>query len=78
MPLTKIHSSIRISDDLLDEKSYYFEEVVTLKYLIEESESSENNLFLLDELFKGTNSIERIRNRKSGIELRSPTREYWC
>lgn len=65
MPLTKIHSSIRISDDLLDEKSYYFEEVVTLKYLIEESESSENNLFLLDELFKGTNSIERIAIGKS-------------
>nr|WP_295928267.1 DNA mismatch repair protein MutS [uncultured Dyadobacter sp.] len=67
MPLTKIHSSIRISDDLLDEKSYYFEEVTTLKHLIEESGSSDNNLFLLDELFKGTNSVERIAIGKSAL-----------
>lgn len=67
MSLTKVYSSIRISDDLLDEKSYYFEEVTALKHLLEESESSSNNLFLLDELFKGTNSTERIAIGKSAL-----------
>jgi hypothetical protein len=65
MPAMQIHSSIRISDDLLSEKSYYFEEVLTVKKLLEASQSHHCNLFLLDELFKGTNSVERIAVGKS-------------
>ncbi|WP_225865794.1 MutS-related protein [Dyadobacter aurulentus] len=65
MPFIKIHSSIRISDDLLSDKSYYFEEVSAVKQLLEESKSGACNLFLLDELFKGTNSVERIAVGKS-------------
>lgn len=65
MPPMKVHSSIRISDDLLSEKSYYFEEVLTVKTLLEASQSYHSNLFLLDELFKGTNSVERIAVGKS-------------
>lgn len=61
----KIFSAIRISDDLLNDKSYYFEEVLTIKEMINESESDSSNLFLLDEIFKGTNTIERIAAGKS-------------
>ncbi|SEJ40461.1 MutS domain V [Dyadobacter koreensis] len=64
-PVLKIHSAVRISDDLLSEKSYYFEEVLTVKYLLEESTSGFQNLFLLDELFKGTNTVERIASGKA-------------
>jgi DNA mismatch repair ATPase MutS len=64
-PLLKIHSAIRISDDLLNDKSYYFEEVLTIKKLLEESNSDFRNLFLLDELFKGTNTVERIASGKA-------------
>ena len=60
MPELKVHSCIRVSDDLLNEKSYYFEEVLSVKNLLEESTNGSGNLFLLDELFKGTNSVERI------------------
>jgi len=65
IPVLKIHSAIRISDDLLNDKSYYFEEVLTIKRLIEESSSGYGNLFLLDELFKGTNTVERIASGKA-------------
>jgi DNA mismatch repair ATPase MutS len=65
MPKLKIHSAIRISDDLLSAKSYYFEEVLTIKNLLEESQSSECHLFLLDELFKGTNTVERVASGKA-------------
>ncbi|CAG5067624.1 DNA mismatch repair protein MutS [Dyadobacter sp. CECT 9623] len=65
MPVMQVHSSIRISDDLLGEKSYYFEEVMTVRQLLEESRTGACNLFLLDELFKGTNSVERIAVGKS-------------
>jgi len=65
MPPLKIHSAIRISDDLLNDKSYYFEEVLTIKELLRESDSGVGNLFLLDEMFKGTNTVERIASGKA-------------
>ncbi|PSL30557.1 MutS-related protein [Dyadobacter jiangsuensis] len=65
MPVMKVQSAIRISDDLLDGKSYYLEEVITIKNLVEESAAGERSLILLDELFKGTNSVERIAIGKS-------------
>ncbi len=64
-PLLKVNSAIRISDDLMNDKSYYFEEVLTIKEMIDASENAKPNLFLLDEIFKGTNTIERISAGKS-------------
>jgi hypothetical protein len=61
----KIYSAIRISDDLMNDKSYYFEEVQTIKEMIEKSQFPGSNLFLLDEIFKGTNTIERISAGKA-------------
>ena len=65
MPRMQVFSAIRISDDLMNDKSYYFEEVLTIKEMINESKSKIINLFLLDELFKGTNTIERISAGKA-------------
>ena len=65
MPWLKMYSAIRISDDLLNDKSYYFEEVLSIKEMINNSRSPEANLFLLDEIFKGTNTIERIAAGKA-------------
>ncbi len=64
-PLLKLHSAIRISDDLMNNKSYYFEEVLRIKEMILESNTKEVNLFLLDEIFKGTNTVERISAGKA-------------
>lgn len=64
-PMLKIHSAIRISDDLISDKSYYMEEVQTIHALLKESDSGFGNLFLLDELFKGTNTVERIASGKA-------------
>ncbi|WP_343849481.1 MutS-related protein [Algoriphagus jejuensis] len=64
-PRLKVHSAIRIADDLMNDKSYYFEEVTTIKKMLEESRSGAQNLFLLDEMFKGTNTVERIAAGKS-------------
>lgn len=60
-----IFSAIRIADDILNNRSYYFQEVLTIKHMIEVSEKPQQNLFLLDEIFKGTNTIERISAAKS-------------
>jgi hypothetical protein len=64
-PRLKIFSAIRLSDNLMNDKSYYFEEVLTIKEMIEKAQAEEPNLFLLDEIFKGTNTIERISAGKA-------------
>ena len=64
-PFFKIYSSIRISDNLMNNTSYYLEEVVRIKVLIEVSRKEDTCLFILDELFKGTNTVERIAAGKS-------------
>jgi len=65
MPYSKVFSSITISDSLLEEKSYYFEEMRIIKNFIEESVSEEPCFFILDEIFKGTNTIERVSAGKA-------------
>lgn len=64
-PRMRIFSAIRISDDLMNDKSYYFEEVLTIKEMIDQSVQERPNLFLLDEIFKGTNTVERISAGKA-------------
>lgn len=65
IPRVRLYSAIRISDDLLNDKSYYFEEVLRIKDMIDNSEEGALNLFLLDEIFKGTNTVERIAAGKA-------------
>lgn len=65
MPYSKIYSSITISDSLLEDKSYYFEEMRIIKEFIRESVSEVPCFFILDEIFKGTNTIERVSAGKA-------------
>jgi DNA mismatch repair ATPase MutS len=64
-PILKQFSSIRFDDSLLEGTSYYLEEVNTMASLMNEAASSDQNLFILDEVFKGTNTIERIASAKA-------------
>lgn len=59
-PVFNVRSCIGRSDDLLSGKSYYIAEVESLLGLVEASAGSAPHLFLLDELFRGTNAVERI------------------
>ncbi len=67
LPMMRIYSAIRIRDDLMNDKSYYFEEVLTIKEMLEKSREGKPNLFLLDEIFKGTNTVERIAGGKATL-----------
>lgn len=60
LPKCRIFSAIRISDDLLNDESFYQKEVRVIHGMIKASQGDDMNLFLIDELYKGTNSIERI------------------
>ena len=59
-PVYNVRSCIGRSDDLLSGKSYYIAEVESLLELVEASGNAAPHLFLLDELFRGTNAVERI------------------
>lgn len=59
-PVFNVRSYIGRSDDLLTGKSYYVAEVETLLELVAASVDAAQHLFLLDELFRGTNAVERI------------------
>lgn len=55
-----IQSLIDRSDDLLEGKSYFLAEVELIKRLLLASENEASHLFIIDEIFKGTNTTERI------------------
>ncbi len=65
LPLMKLYTAIRIADSLIDETSYYYKEVKTIKEMTDASRAEHLNLFLLDELFKGTNTVERVASAKA-------------
>lgn len=64
----KPFSSIKIEDDLLEGSSFFFQEVEIIKQMTEKI-SSEDNLFVIDEIFKGTNTIERISLAKAVLHF---------
>jgi DNA mismatch repair ATPase MutS len=59
-PVLRVRSCIGRSDDLLSGKSYYAAEVDAVLAHVAASESPISTLFLFDELFRGTNAVERI------------------
>jgi len=59
-PVFHVRSCIGRADDLLTGKSYYIVEVEALLELVRVSADPAPQLFLLDELFRGTNAVERI------------------
>ncbi len=65
----KLFSSITIEDDLLEGSSYFFNEVEIIKVMTEQVSLSENHLFVIDETFKGTNTLERISLAKAVLEF---------
>ncbi len=55
-----VKSAIRREEDLEDGKSYFFVEIERLLEFIKLSQQKEKYLFLVDEIFRGTNTIERL------------------
>jgi hypothetical protein len=55
----KMAASLRIQDSLLEHRSLFLSELGRLRQLIDLARSSEPTLFLIDEIFHGTNSHDR-------------------
>lgn len=59
-PLLHVRTSIGRADSVTEGKSYYLAEAESVLGLVRASEQTAPHLFLLDEIFRGTNTIERV------------------
>jgi Mismatch repair ATPase (MutS family) len=57
--LMDIYSCMRVSDNLENNVSSFYAELLKIKKIVTAAENGENVFFLLDEIFKGTNSVDR-------------------
>lgn len=65
----KVATSINITDNILYGKSYFQQEIDSIKRLIIESQKEEKCIFIIDEIFKGTNTFDRIAISKSVLSF---------
>ncbi|MEL6306000.1 MAG: DNA mismatch repair protein MutS, partial [Bacteroidota bacterium] len=63
----KLLTSMRTTDSLADESSYFFAELSRLQYIIEKLKK-ESYLVVLDEILKGTNSVDKATGSKKIIQ----------
>lgn len=58
-PILHIYTCMRIGDNLEENVSSFYAEILRVKILMNAVKNNEKVFFLLDELFKGTNSMDR-------------------
>jgi hypothetical protein len=77
-PLLKIQTSIRTTDDLGEHKSYFQAEALSILDIINQSGGDEQvkSLIIIDEIFRGTNTIERIAAAKSVLTYLTDNKNF--
>ncbi len=55
----ELHTSMRTNDNLSKRESYFYAELKRLKEIIDDLEKGTSKLILLDEILKGTNSVDK-------------------
>ncbi|BAO55177.1 MutS-related protein [Nonlabens marinus] len=63
----KLITSMRTSDSLKDDESYFFSELKRLKFIVDKMER-EKYFIVLDEILKGTNSVDKASGSRKLIE----------
>lgn len=64
----KLITSMRTSDSLTDDSSYFFSELTRLKFVVDTIENDNNYFVILDEILKGTNSTDKAIGSKKFVE----------
>jgi hypothetical protein len=63
----KLITSIRNSDSLSEDTSYFFSELKRLKYIVD-AIKDDNYFIVLDEILKGTNSTDKVEGSQKFVE----------
>lgn len=61
------YTSMRVHDDVSEGISTFYAEILRIKEMMQKSDAKEPMLVLIDEIFKGTNSADRILCAKQAI-----------
>lgn len=64
----RIYTSMRTSDSLAENESYFYAELRRLKEVLKELENNNNLLIILDEILKGTNSVDKQKGSYAAME----------
>lgn len=56
----KVYSSMSLRDDINNNESYYIVEIKALKRIIDAAKAGENIICFVDEVLRGTNTVERV------------------
>lgn len=71
-PFYRIYSSMALRDDILSEESYFIVEIKSLKRIFEKTkESGAPVLCFIDEILRGTNTVERVAASSELLEALS-------
>ncbi len=77
-PLLKIQTSVRTNDNLGENKSYFQAEALSILDIINQSSGAEpvKSLIIIDEIFRGTNTIERVAAAKSVLTYLTDNKNF--
>lgn len=56
----RLFTHMRTTDNLMKDESYFYAELLRLKYMLEQLRKGENLFIIIDEMLKGTNSIDKL------------------
>ena len=59
-PIINVYTSMRVTDDLKNKISTFYAELLRIKEILDYGTVNPNTIFLIDEIFNGTNSKDRI------------------
>ena len=63
-----LFTSLRTTDSLKDQESYFFAELKRLKVVIDRLKTREKIFIILDEILKGTNSVDKQKGSLALVE----------
>jgi len=64
----ELFSGMRTADSLKENESYFYAELKRLKYIIEKLKGGKPTFILLDEILKGTNSVDKAKGSWKFVE----------
>jgi hypothetical protein len=75
-PFLTISTSIRISDDTENQTSYFQAEALSVLHILNKSSKENGSLIIIDEIFKGTNTIERVAAAKAILSYLTSKKKF--
>lgn len=75
-PINGIYTNLSVRDDIYRGESFFYAEVLRMKEAAKTIKSSSNYLFLMDELFKGTNFQDAFDSTRLIMEALAPYKDH--